>query len=473
VTLTAGDRSKLATWDAVETRDRVLARDVSAEEVALAAIARAEEVRHLGAIVVTTYERARERARRGDGRAPLSGVPTFVKDLAHIAGVPIAWGSLAAGRYVSTKTDPFVQRFEGAGVVTLGKSATPEIGLTATTEPVGSPPCRNPWDPSRSTGGSSGGAACLVAAGVVPIAHASDGGGSIRIPASACGLVGLKPSRFRLDMKGSNLLPVNVATDGIVTRTVRDTIAFYAALESSKAPKQVAAVGRVAESPGRKLRMGVFVDAPTRTPVSPEVRDAVFSAARACEQLGHDVEEIPCPFEATVIDDFLRYWGFVAWLQIRTARIEMHRGFDASRIEPWTRGLMDRFRRERLVAFAAIRRLRGFGLTYAAVMRRYDVLLSPTLSEAAPLLGYLATDQPFPTKFERVRAYAPFTPICNVSGAPAITLPLGRSASGLPIGVQLAGRHGDDRLLLELARSLETARPWAAIAPREAWLRAA
>lgn len=141
-------------------------------------------------------------------------MPTFVKDLAQIRGVPTAWGSRASGHYVSRRTDPFVSHFEETGVVTLGKSATPELGLTATTEPLGRSPCRNPWDPSRSSGGSSGGAASLVAAGVVAMAHGSDGGGSIRISAACCGLVGMKPSRFRLDSKGSNLLPLNVATMG-------------------------------------------------------------------------------------------------------------------------------------------------------------------------------------------------------------------------------------------------------------------
>ena len=197
---------------------------------------------------VRTYLRPRAR-RRGERetRRPLcpacrrsSKISTQIRD------VPTTWGSQAVGRYVSRGTDPIATWIEETGVVTLGKSACPELGLMPTTEPLGRPPCRNPWDPSRSSGGSSGGAATLVAGGVVPIAHGNDGGGSVRIPAASCGLVGLKPSRFRLDMKGSNLLAVNIACEGVVTRTVRDTVAFYAAIESRHAPRRLAPIGQVA-----------------------------------------------------------------------------------------------------------------------------------------------------------------------------------------------------------------------------------
>lgn len=466
----SSDLATMAAWDAIETRERLRKKDVSAEEVLEGAIARAEEARHLGAVFERTYDRDRADAGARRTEAPLSGVPTFIKDLVQIRGVPTTWGSKAAGTYVSRRTDAIAARIEEIGLVTLGKSACPELGLTPTTEPLGWPPCRNPWDPSRSSGGSSGGAATLVAAGVVPIAHGSDGGGSIRIPAACCGLVGFKPSRFRLDMKGSNLLAVNVACEGVLTRTVRDTVAFHAALESRRAPRKVAPIGKVADKPSRPLRMGVFVDAPTGTPVNPEVRRAVLEAARSCEALGHRVEEIPCPFEGSVIDDFLRYWGIVAWLLVRTGRLGMHWGFDGSKVEPWTRGLMESFARKKLSALAATLRLRRFSRTFAQVMTRYDVLISPTLPDPAQLLGYLAPDLPFDTHFERVRPFAGFTSVYNVSGAPAISLPLGRSLAGLPIGVQLATAHGQDRVLLELATSIEAAKPWEAMAPRQRWL---
>jgi amidase len=248
-------------------------------------------------------------------------------------------------------------------------------------------------------------------------------------------------------MKGSNLLAVNVACDGVVTRTVRDTVAFFAAIESRHAPRRVAPIGQVADRPARPLRMGVFVGAPTGTPVNAEVQKAALAAARLCETLGHVVEEISCPFEGGVFDDFLRYWALLAWLQVWTGRLG-----------------------KKLAGLAATRRLRRFSSTFAQVMERHDVLISPTLAEPAPSLGYLAPDLPFNTAFERVRAYAAFTTFYNVSGAPAITLPLGRSSAGLPIGVQFAAAHGSDRALLELALSIEAAQPWPGVAPREAWV---
>jgi amidase len=443
-------------WDAVETRERILDGSVSAKEVLEAAIARAEAAKPLGAIVAETFDRARKTiAKKKDGA--LFGVPTFIKDLAQVEGVPTAWGSRGSAGYVSRRSDTITKRIEETGLVTLGKSACPELGLNATTEPLGSAPCRNPWDTSRSSGGSSGGAAALVAAGVVPIAHATDGGGSIRIPASCCGLVGLKPSRFRLDLEGSNLLPVHIATDGVITRSVRDTIAFYSAIESRHPPRRVSKIGRVEKKKMDPLRIGVFVNAPAGTPVAEDVKAATLAAARRCETLGHKVDEIPCPFYADLNDDFLRFWSSLAWIQTRTAFALMHLGYDRSKVEPWTTGLIDYFWSAKRKTVASVNRLRAFGKTFDDVMKPYDVLVSPTLAEAAPLLGYLKGDQAFDVVFDRIRNYCPFTPVYNVTGSPAIALPLGKSAAGLPIGVQFAAAHGRDRLLLELALALEEA----------------
>jgi len=175
--------------------------------------------------------------------------------------------------------------------------------------------------------------------------------------------------------------------------------------------------------------------------------------ARRLAALGHEVSEISCPFDESVMDDFLAYWGFVAWIQVRSARVTIHRGFDPTRVEPWTAGLIDTFKRDRRAVLAAIRRLRRFARSYARVMERCDILLSPTTAHPAPPLGHLSTDH-FETHFERLRAYAAFTPIASAAGAPAISLPLGATAAGLPIGVHLAARRGDDRTLLELAQVL-------------------
>jgi len=446
----------MESWDAVETVARIRQREVSAAEVLEATIRRAEAAAALNAIVTDTFERARARVASGALEGALAGLPTFVKDLSQVNGVRTGWGSAGAVDLVSKKSDPFVKRLERTGVIVVGKTAVPEFGMTATTEPLVRGATRNPWDPTRSPGGSSGGAAALVAAGVVPLANATDGGGSIRIPAACCGLVGYKPTRGLCDFEGSNLLPVNVAVHGCVTRTVRDTIAFHRAMSG---------FGDVAPAPARPLRMGLYVDAPAGTPVDAHVQDAVRAVGRACQALGHHVDEIACPFPAQVIDDFLDYWGFLAWIQIETARLTLHRGFDKTKVDSWTSGLAASFRSHRRRVFAAIRRLRRFDKEYAKVLERCDVLISPSVAAPAPPLGQLAADLPYETHYNRARTFAAFTPLHNLAGAPAISLPLGRTTTQLPLGVHFAAARRRDALLLELAQTLEAAHPWPRTAP--------
>ncbi len=458
---------ELAEWDAVETAARIRRGDVTAREVVEAALARADDAAALNALVTRTSERAREGAATA-ARGVFHGVPSAVKDLAQVAGVRTAWGSAASGEFVSARSDAVVDVLARMGLVSVGKSATPEFGLTATTEPLAFGPCRNPWSPAHSPGGSSGGAGALVAAGVVPIAHASDGGGSIRIPASCCGLVGLKASRGRFDMEASGALPVNIGVHGALTRTVRDMVAFWQAVEAQRPAPSMAAIGEVAPAPRRRLRLGVFVDAPTGAPVHPEVRGAVERAAALCEELGHEVRPLACPFAAREVDDFVWLWSFLAWVQARGGRVLVHGGFDASKVEPFTAGFASRFSSAKRAAVAAMWRLRGFASRYADIVAPYDALVGPTLAQPPPPIGHLATDAPFETALERLLAFTPFTALLNAAGAPALSLPLGRSASGLPLGVQFAAAHGAERTLLELAGELETARPWPRLAPR-AW----
>ena len=460
---------ELAQWDAVETAAHLKKRDVSVPEVIEAAITRARAAEKLGAVVTPTFERALLAAMK-PAVGPLAGVPMFTKDLTQVEGVRTGWGSAAAGEYISTSSDPTVKIFERTGMISLGKSSTPELGLTATTEPLGVKPTRNPWNPEHSTGGSSGGAAALVASGVVPLSHASDGGGSVRIPASCCGLVGLKVTRGRFDMEGSNLLPVNIAVHGCVTRTVRDTIAFWEAVEQHLPHrKSLPPIGPVAGAPARKLRVAAFTNSPMGRPVHPEVVAATEKALKLCEELGHQVELIACPVEKQVPEDFMRLWGFVAFVQSKAGRVLIHRGWDASKLEPWTIGFGRYFTDAKGAALASMSRLRGFKKTWASLISKYDVMLSPTLAQPPARLGHLATDLPFDVTLERVIAYVPFTALFNASGAPAISLPLGQSSTGLPVGVQFAGAWGSERLLLGLARSIEEARPWAKMAPRERW----
>ena len=453
----------LGGWDAVETDERLRRAEVSPTEVLEAAIARAEAAVALGAVVTATYDDAR--AARPEG--PLAGVPTFIKDLAQIKGVRTTWGSRATGHFVSKRTDPSLARFFRTGLVSLGKSATPEFGLSATTEPLGWAPCRNPWDPTRSVGGSSGGAGCLVAAGVVPVAHGSDGGGSIRIPAASNGLVGLKPSRGRFDMDGSNLLPVNVAVQGVLSRTVRDQIAFFRALEATDSP--LAPIGEVRRDAERGLRIGLFVDSPIGTPVDPLHRAAAERAATLCEELGHHVEAVGCPFQAQVVWDFFRLWGSLGFLYERAGKLVTGARIEASLLDPWTRRISSYFSSELGAALGAIWRLRRFTATYAQVMQRFDVLVCPTLAEPPPRLGHLAPDLPFEEAFDRLQRFTPFTPIQNAAGAPALSLPLSRGPTGLPVGVMFSAARGGEARLLSLALALEEAAPWPTIADPQRW----
>ena len=417
------------------------------------------------AVVTATFELAREAA--GTASGPLAGVPTFFKDLLQVKGVRTAWGTAASGQFISKRDDPTTKLLRGTGLVSLGKSATPEHGLIPTTEPLAFGPCRNPWAMEHSTGGSSGGAAALVASGAVPIAHGSDGGGSIRIPAGCCGLVGLKPSRGKLDMEGSNLLPVNIAVHGVLSRSVRDTVAFWKAIDAQRPPRKRMLAAGVASRP-RRLKIAVYVEPPTGGQVDPEVRAAVEGTAKLLRELGHEVREVACPIPDSVVPDFLALWALVAFAQSHSGLMLMGKGFAAQKLEPWTHGFAARFKASPLAAARGMLRLRRFTAAYAELMKAQDVLVCPTTAQLTPKLGHLAVDLPFDLGLERVMAYTPFAAVMNASGAPAVSLPLFRSASKLPIGVQFSAAHGADQTLLELAEELETARPWQQIAPRPA-----
>lgn len=457
--MSAANAWELAAWSAVETAERVRRKEVSAQEVLAAAIVRANDRAALNAVVTETYERA-VRAIDAVPRGTFYGVPSAVKDLAQVAGVRTAWGSGGSGVYTSPKSDPWVRAFERTGLLSIGKTATPELGMTATTEPVAFGACRNPWDQTRTPGGSSGGAAALVAGGVLPIAHASDGGGSIRIPASCCGLVGLKVTRGRFDMEASPLLPVNVAVHGVVSRDVRDTAMFWQSLEGSHASRTLPPIGPVDSAPMRRLRVRLFTNSPGGSPVDREVREAVLRTGALCASLGHDVEERPCPFDGSVIDDFILFWGLLCWLQVRAGRLLVHPGFDGSKVEPFTLGFAEHFLRHKRATLEGLQRLRAFEREYLQAFASCDVWLGPTLAELPPKLGHLSSDVPFATALERLQSFTPFTALVNVAGAPAISLPLERSAEGLPLGMHFMARHGEERLLLELAAELEAAKPW-------------
>lgn len=445
---------EMSLWDTTETADHIQSGDVSPAQVVTAAIERAEAAAPLNAVVSEAYQRALTSA--GDSTGPLAGVPTFVKDLSNLSDVPTGFGSRALVDYVPDFNGAFVDLLIGTGLVALGKSSAPEFGLTGTTEPLSNGPTRNPWNLDRSVGGSSGGSAALVAARVVPIASGDDGGGSIRVPAAMNGIVGLKPSRGRYADELGDQLPINILAPGVLTRSVRDQALFHSLVDAFEGKADMPRIGEVEHPIDRRVRVGAFTDNPVRPP-DPAVVSAVRKTGDLLSDLGHAVDEVPSIIDQRFIEDFLTYWSFLAFMIRWTSRITIDRRFNGRQLEPWTHGLA-RYFRKRLFGFrSTLRRLREFAGGYHRLMSDWDVILSPTTTTAAPDIGHLAPDLPFETHLERVTAFMPYTPAWNASGAPGISLPLGIADDGMPVGVHLGGRFGDEATLLALSMQLEQA----------------
>lgn len=446
--------------DMVGLLERLARRDVSPAELRAAATARARAVDPaLNAVTCWVDDDALASA---DG--PFAGVPTVIKDNEHLVGYPTTQASNAVADRPAEASSPWVASALELGLAPIAKTTLSEFGLTATTESARFGATRNPWDVSRSTGGSSGGTAALVAAGVVPLGHGNDGGGSIRIPASCNGLVGLKPSRDRLpDVEVK--LPVNIAVNGVLTRSVRDTARYYAEVERRHPATGMPEIGLV-EGPGQqRLRIGVVTTPPMGLPVDPSVVVPVTATAELLASLGHEVVEIPHPVDDSFGPDFLRYWGLLAGLSRRLGKLEFGEGFDGSRVEPFTRELASVATKQAALLPATLVRLRRLATGHETVYADCDVILTPVLGHEPAEIGYLGADVDPHTHLMRVLRYVSFTPLQNVSGSPAISLPLGRSASGLPIGVHVGAPYGHERRLLELAYELEAATgPWPTLA---------
>ncbi|BFV56223.1 amidase [Kitasatospora sp. CMC57] len=449
----------LGEHDAVALAAAVRAGEVSARELAEAAVARAGQVDgRLTPVAFEAYLNPRA-GREGPGAA-LAGVPTFLKDNVDLRGMPTGQGSAAFRARPARRTAGFAEQLLDTGLTVLGKTRLPEFGLNASTEYAAAEPVRNPWQPSYSPGASSGGAAALVAAGVVPIAHANDGGGSIRIPAACCGLVGLKPTRGRLVANDQGRrLPIDLVTDGVLTRTVRDTAAFFAAAEQQYRNPALPPLGLVT-GPGRTpLRIGLALESPIAA-TDEQTRAAVERTAARLEALGHRVEPTVLPFGEQFAQDFTLYWGYIAFLIAATGKLLLDRGFQTRRLDGLTLGLRRSFGREFLKTPGVLRRLRQADQAYAGMFAAYDLILCPVLAHVAPPIGHLSPNVPFEELIERLRRYVAFTPVNNVTGAPAISLPTGETADGRPIGVHLLAPHGEERRLLELAFELEQDQPW-------------
>lgn len=450
----------LADHDAVALAELVRRGDVSARELAEAAIQRVEKVNGaLNAVQLADYERALEQAAQPASGA-FAGVPTFIKDNTDIAGLPTRHGSLAVPATPAAADGAFTRQFRAMGLTVLGKTTLPEFGFSASTEHQSRAPTCNPWHTDHSAGGSSGGSAALVAAGAVPFAHANDGGGSIRIPAACCGLVGLKATRDRfVTNEMAKTLPVNVICDGVVTRSVRDSAHFCAAAERYRPNRKLPAIGLV-EGPGNnKLRIGLITDSLTARSCE-QTRATLLATADLLTQQGHKVEPMLIPVKPGFVDDFSDYWGFLAFMASRFGKHNFGAGFDAELLDDLSKGLAQRFARRGWRFPMAIWRLKRTAQQHARGMRQYDAILSPVLAHVPPPLGHLNPAQPFEQLFERLQNYVGFTPVNNANGSPAISLPMGLSREGVPIAVQLSAAHGAERTLLELAYQLEALNPW-------------
>jgi amidase len=447
----------LADHDAVAIAELVRTRQVGVAEVTAAAIARAERVGALNAVVYDAYDAPRS---TGDPDAPLYGVPTYVKDNTDVAGMPSNHGTDAYVARPAGSDGPYTRQFLATGLTVLGKTAMPEYGFNASTEFQGREPARNPWQPEYSVGASSGGAAALVAAGVVPIAHANDGGGSIRIPAACAGLIGLKPTRRRhIDGPSARQMPINVISEGVVTRSVRDTAAFVAAMEDAWRNPALPPIGLVTGPAQRRLRIGLLTESATGMTADPQTKATVEATATLLEQQGHIVEPVTLPFGPQFVDDFVLYWALLATVAAHTGKLT-DRAYDRHKLDGFTQGLRRRYLRTLHHTPAAIGRLTRAHRAYAGMFDRHELILSPVLLHTTPKLGHLSPTVAFDELLDRLTGYVAFTPLNNIVGAPAISLPMAVSEEGLPIGVQLSAAHGDERTLLETAFALEQHQPW-------------
>ncbi|HEX5501381.1 MAG TPA: amidase [Thermomicrobiales bacterium] len=474
-----GGVDELLTRPALELAALVRDGEVTSRELVEAALGRIAARADLNAFTVVDGERALAAADAigpGDAR-PFAGVPIAIKDLAAAAGLPQAQGSALFGDYTPGYDAYAVRRIRAAGFVIVGKTSTPEFGIVPVTAPRRFGPTRNPWDTGRTPGGSSGGAAAAVAGGLLPLAHGSDGGGSLRIPAACCGLVGLKPSRGRVSA-GPDLGDSFLSTQGALTRTVADTAALldvmagYEPGDATWAPPPAEPFAASAARAPRRLRVALTVESPLGTAVDPVCAAAAREAAELLASLGHEVAEAAPPgwrseetlpfftvLWAANVAAGVRFGGLVAGREPREADVEpltwafYRQGLATS--APEYLGALARLE-------AQARRIVSFFCDQGA----YDVLLTPALGQRPVRIGEIDTCAADPlAEFARAADFTPFTPIVNVTGQPAVALPLFQGADGLPLGVQLVGPPAGEGLLLALAAQLEAARPWAGRRP--------
>lgn len=450
----------LGDLDATGVAEAIASGSISASDAVEAAIVRAEKLNPtLDALMRDDFARARRRA--GESRTgAFAGVPAAFKDNIPVAGLPMTEGSAAFPRTPHQKNGAVAAQFLATGLIPIATTTMPEFGWTCSTESR-TFTTRNPWDTDVSAGGSSGGSAALVASGVVPIAHGNDGGGSVRIPAAACGLVGLKPTRGRLRLGDAGKLPVRIVSDSVLARSVRDVAHFYSEAEKTYKNRTLPAIGRIERPLERPLRIGLMLDSPVAPATDPQVRTVVETFAASLEGLGHTVEPYAVNVPQFFADDFSRYWQFLAFMGSSQGEKLFGKGFDASKLEPLTVELARRGKASLPKAPLYIARLLASSAASRREFRRGpDVVLTPVLTAPTPELGFLGPEVDPSVHFDRLLDLVGFTPLANASGAPAISLPAGVDDRGLPVGAMLSATHGAERLLLELALQVEQAHPF-------------
>jgi amidase len=447
--------------DAVRLVERIRSGEVSPIELVEAAVARTEAVNpSLNGLAYEAFDDARRQASEPPSGF-FAGVPTFVKDNVDVAGMPTMQGTDAWTPRPAHAHGDWARAFLATGLIALGKTQLSEFGFSAAAEHPRIGPVRNPWNLNHTAGASSSGSAAFVAAGVVPIAHANDGGGSIRIPASCNGLVGLKPTRGRLPLDHQmRQMPLRVVHNGVVTRSVRDTAAFYRVVEQVYRNRRLPPIGDVTHPGTERLSIAVITRSILRES-GPEIREQTLKTATLLEELGHRVQHLDRPpVPAHFADDFLLYYGLLSFALVRNGRRTFGESFDRTKLDNLTLGF------ERLAARnlprlpLAIVRLRAMRRRTARLFGTYDAVLTPTLADPPPVIGHFDPTADYQQIINRLVDWVAFTPLQNATGDPAISLPLAESVEGLPVGMMLSAAPGQERRLLEIAYELEEARPW-------------
>ncbi|GAA4810577.1 amidase [Nocardioides caeni] len=462
--------------DATATAAAISAGEVSAREVVEDAIARIEKGDgELNTVVARRFDEALAEVDAGLPAGPLHGVPTLIKDLGlQVAGLPLTRGSKLWADDVQSVDSELVQRYRRAGMVVLGMTNSPELGKNASTEPVHHGPTRNPWSAGHSAGGSSGGSAAAVSAGFVPVAHGNDGGGSIRIPASACGLFGLKPSRGRVTTHPApGSLAAPLSCNHVLSRSVRDS-ALLLDLSSAPLPGDAFAAPTptttFVEQAGReplRLRIGLATRRADGGRVDEEMVAVVRRTAALCEDLGHHVEETELTYDAELLmTGFATMMGVSLLAAVDHRLADLGRGLADDDLEPFTRLLHEHYSATMTAVQVhdALEALQLVGWQLGESFRSFDLLLTPTLPMSVPELGYLDTTDPM-AMWERGSDYSSFTAVANATGSPAMSVPCGLDSHGLPMGAHFIADLGSEGTLLSLAAQLEAAAPWPLLAP--------